>query len=96
MQLEGQVHDKQYSNAGKYTKANGLSSGMPYWTESNGTNALWFAKGRWRIADKSDVGTTTQSLYSTNSPPCPEYVGNHLKYFDGEDWLDADGNSKIY
>merc|ERR1712108_116279 len=53
MHLDGQAHDKQYEKAGKYTKANGLSSGMPYWIESNGTHALWFTNGQWRVGKKS-------------------------------------------
>ena len=95
MQLDGQAHDDQYPRAGKYTKANGLSSGMPYWTNSDETYALWFSQGEWRIGDKSDLGTTTQYLHSTNSPPCPESVGLNWKYWDGGEWLDAHGNAKI-
>ena len=49
MQLDGQAHDEQYSKAGKYTKANGLSSGMPYWTSSDGTKA--FVVYKWTVAD---------------------------------------------
>ena len=96
MDLEGRAHDSQSSSAGKYTKAtSGDSSGMPYWTNSDGTRALWFTKGRWRIGDKSDIGTTTQRLYSTNFPPCPESVGSHWKYWDGEQFLDAEGNAEM-
>ena len=101
MQLDGQAHDEQNEKAGKYTKANGLSSGMPYWTSSDGTYALWFTNGEWRIGTESVLGTTTQSLYSTNSPPCPESVGSSWKYWDGDalEWVDAQGNAydgKIY
>ena len=96
MQLDGQAHDEQYSGAGKYTRANGLSSGMPYWTSSEGTRALWFGDGSWRIGRKSDLGTTTQYLYSTNSPVCPESVGSHWKYADDGEFLDAQGNAKMY
>ena len=96
MQLEGQAQDKQYSRAGKYTKAKGLSSEMPYWTTTDGTRALWFASGHWRIGKKSNIGTTTQTLKSTNSPPCPESVGSNWKYHDGKQLLDAQGNAKMY
>ena len=96
LQLEGRVHDHQGGFAGKYTRANGLSSEMPYWTHSDGIKALWFKKGKWRIGYKSHLGTTTRGLESTNSPPCPESVGSHWKYYDGEEWLDAQGNAKIY
>ena len=96
LQLEGQAHDEQGSKAGKYTKAYGLSSGLPYWMQSDGTNALWFTSGRWRIGKKSDLGTTTQGLYSTNSPLCPESVGSNWKYLDDEEFLDAQGNAKMY
>ena len=97
MQLYGQAHDQQYSMAGKYTKeANGLSSGMPYWTSSEGTKALWFTNGQWRIGKKSDLGTTTQGLHSTFSPSCPESIGSNWKYNDGEEWLAAHGNANMY
>ena len=96
MELGGQAYNKQGSRAGKYTKANGLSSGMPYWTSSEGTKALWFTNGQWRIGDKSDLGTTTQHLHSANSPVCPESVRSHWKYWDGEEWLNAHGNAKMY
>ena len=96
LQLEGQAHDEQGSKAGKYTKAYGLSSGLPYWMQSDGTNALWFASGEWRISIKTELGIGRGYLYSTNSPPCPESVGSHWKYWDGEEWLDAQGNAKIY
>ena len=96
MQLDGQTNDKHGSKAGKYTKANGLSSGMPFWTSSDGTKALWFTNGQWRIGKKSDLGTTTQYLHSTNSPVCPESVGSHWKYVEGAEWLDAQGNAKMY
>ena len=96
MELDGQAHDEQYSKAGKYAKANGLSSGMPYWTSSDGTYALWFTKGQWRIGKESYLGTTTQSLHSTNSSPCPEFVGMDWNYWNGEEWLDAQGNAKMY
>ena len=96
MYLQGQAHEKQSSNAGKYTKENGLSSGMPYWIESDGTNALWFTSGQWHIGPKSNLGTTTSGVRSTNSPLCPESVGSKWKYYDGEEWLDAQGNAKMY
>ena len=96
IELEGEAHDEQSSRAGKYTKAKGTSTGMPYWMQSGGTNALWFKEGSWRIATKSDLGTSTSDIYSTNSPPCPESVGSHWKYYDGEEWLDAQGNAKMY
>ena len=69
---------------------------MPYWMQSDGTSALWFASGRWRIGKKSDLGTTEAGLQSTNSPPCPESVGSNWKYYDGEEWMDALGNAKMY
>ena len=96
MQLDGQAHDEQNKKAGKYTKANGLSSGMPYWTSSDGTYALWFTNGKWRIGTESNLGTTTQSLYSTNTPLCPESIGSNWKYLDDGGWLDAQGNAKMY
>ena len=96
MQLDGQAHGEQYTMAGKYTKANGLASGMPYWMQSDGTNALWFVDGRWRISNQSDLGTDIQVLYSTNSPPCPESVGSHWKYFDDGEWLNAQENATMY
>ena len=96
MYLEGQAHDEQHSRAGKYTKENGLSSGMPYWIESDGTNALWFTSGQWHIGPKSNLGTTTSGVSSTNSPLCPESVGSHWKYADGGQFLDAQGNATIY
>ena len=96
MQLDGQAHDEQYTRAGKYTKANGLSSGMPYWIGSDGTNALWFTSGHWRIGKESDLGTTTQGLRSTNSPVCPESVAMDWKYWDDKEFLDAQGNAKMY
>merc|ERR1719286_16758 len=45
---------------------------------------------------KSDLGTTTCGLHSTNSPVCPESVGSRWKYWDGEEWLDSQGNAKMY
>ena len=96
LQLEGQAHDEQGSKAGKYTKAYGLSSGLPYWMQSDGTNALWFTSGNWMIGEKSDLGTTTKGLDSTNSPPCPESIGSHWKYYDGEEWLEAQGNATVF
>ena len=95
LRLDGLTHDEQYSSAGKYTKANGLYSGMPYWIQSDGTYALWFAKEQWRIGDKSYLGATSVYLHSTNSPLCPESVG-HWKYLDGEEWLDAQGNAQVF
>ena len=96
MQLEGRVHDKQGFRAGKYTKANGFSSGMPYWIQSNGTNALWFASGKWRISIKKELGTGRGYLYSTNSPICPESVGSHWKYTNNGEWLNAQENATMY
>ena len=97
MQLEGRARDKQSNSAGKYTKAEGFYSGMPYWVESNGTCVLVFTEGKWSIRRKSDLGTTTQYLYSTNSPLCPESVGSNWYYYDSErlEWLDAQGNAKM-
>ena len=95
MDLEGRAYDNQKKSAGKYTKASGLSSGMPYWMQSGGTNALWFTDGKWHIGYKSNLGTTTSGLYGTNSPSCPESVGSHWIYWDDGEWLDAHGNAKI-
>ena len=69
---------------------------MPYWTHSDGTQALWFKEGRWRIGPKSDRGTTMRGLESINSPLCPESVGSNWKYSDGEQFLDAQGSAKMY
>ena len=96
MQLGGRVNEEQALTAGKYTKANGISSGMPYWIHSDGTYALWFTQGSWRMGRKSNLGTQTSNLKSTNSPLCPEYIGSNWKYGDGEEWLDAQGNAKVY
>ena len=96
MQLEGQAHDKQYPRAGKYTKANGLYSGMPYWIHSDGSYALWFAKEQWRIGDKSYLGATSVYLRSTNSPLCPESFGSNWKFDNNEQFLDAQGHAKMY
>ena len=88
---------KQGISAGKYTMAKNLSSGMPHWTNTEGTEALWFTDGQWQIGPKSYLNlTTTQCLHSTNSPPCPESVGSHWKYRDGGEWVDAQENAKIY
>ena len=97
MQLEGQAHDKLHKKAGKYTMAKNLSSGMPYWTNSEGTKALWFTDGQWQIGPKSYLNSkTTHGLRSTNSTPCPESVGSHWKYWDDGEFLDAQGNAKMY
>ena len=96
MQLDGQAHDEQYQKAGKYSKANGLSSGMPYWTSRDGTYALWFTNGMWLIGEESYLGTTTAYLHSTNSPVCPESVAMDWKYTDGEEFLDAQGNARMF
>ena len=96
MQLDGQAHDEQYKKAGKYTKANGRSSGMPYWTNNEGTQALWFINGMWIVGTESALGTTTGGLHSTNSPVCPESVAMDWKYWDGEEFSDAQGNAKMY
>ena len=69
---------------------------MPYWTNTEGTKALWFSLGSWSIGDKSDLGTATKRLYSTNSPLCPESVGSNWKYSDQEEFLDAQGNANMY
>ena len=96
MQLGGRVNEEQALAAGKYTKANELSSGRPYWMHSDGTYALWFTQGSWRMGKKSNLGTQTSGIKSTNSPLCPEYVGTNWKYGDGEEWLDAQGNAKVF
>ena len=96
IELKGEAHDKWGSSAGKYTRASGLSSGMPYWTNSDGTNALWLKEGMWRIGYKSNLGTSTQALYSTNSPPCPESIASNWKYGDDGEWLDAQETAKMH
>ena len=98
MEFESQAHAglTHSISAGKYTKASGLYSGMPFWIQSNGTYMLWFAKGQWRIGKESYLGTTTSNLHSTNSPPCPESIGSNWKYLDDGEWLDAQGNAKMY
>ena len=96
MDLEGRAYDNQKKSAGKYTKASGLSSGMPYWMQSGGTNALWFTDGKWHIGYKSNLGTTTSGLYGTNSPSCPESVGSRWKYLDDGEWLNAQENATMY
>ena len=96
MELGGGANEEQGLMAGKYTKANGLSSGMPYWMHSDGTYALWFTQGSWRMGRKSNLGTQTSGLKSTNSPLCPKYIGSNWKYRDGEEWLDAQRNAKVY
>ena len=88
---------KQGISAGKYTMAKNLSSGMPHWTNTEGTEALWFTDGQWQIGPKSYLNsTTTHGLRSTNSTPCPESVGSHWKYKDGREWVDAQQNAKMY
>ena len=96
MELGGRANEEQGLMAGKYTKANGLSSGMPYWMHSDGTYALWFTQGSWRMGRKSNLGTQTSGLKSTNSPLCPDYIGSNWKYKDGEAWFFAQGNAKVY
>ena len=96
MELGGRANEEQGLMAGKYTKANGLSSGRPYWMHSDGTYALWFTQGSWRMGRKSNLATQTSGLKSTNSPLCPEYIGSNWKYGDGEEWLDAQRNAKVH
>ena len=99
MQLGGGANEHQALMAGKYTKANELSSEMPYWMHSDGTYALWFTQGSWRMGTKSNLGTQTSGIKSTFSPSCPEYVGTNWKYWkygDGEEWFDAQGNATMF
>ena len=96
MQLGGGANEHQALMAGKYTKANELSSEMPYWMHSDGTYALWFTQGSWRMGAISNLGTQTSGIKSTSSPLCPEYVGTNWKYRDGEEWLDAQGNAQVF
>ena len=96
LQLEDEAHALQRELSAKYTMANGLSSGKPYWTNDEGTKAVWFKNYRWTVGEKSDLGTTTGGLKSTNSPPCPESVELNWKYQSGEEWLDAQGNAKMH
>ena len=76
--------------------ANGQSSGKPYWTNDEGTKALWFKNSMWLVGKKSDIGTTTGGLKSTKASSCPESVAMDWKYWDGEGFLDAQGNAKMY
>ena len=62
MQLGGGANEHQALMAGKYTKANELSSEMPYWMHSDGTYALWFTQGSWRMGTKSNLGTQTSGI----------------------------------
>ena len=96
MQLGGGANEHQALMAGKYTKANELSSEMPYWMHSDGTYALWFTQGSWRMGTMSNLGTQTSGIKSTSSPLCPEYVGTNWKYRDGEEWLDAQRNALVF
>ena len=96
IQLGGRVNEEQALTAGKYAKANDLSSGRPYWIHSDGTYALWFTQGSWRMGTKSNLGTQTSGIKSTFSPSCPEYVGTNWKYRDGEEWLDAQRNALVF
>ena len=96
MQLGGGANEHQALMAGKYTKANELSSEMPYWMHSDGTYALWFTQGSWRMGTKSNLGTQTSGIKSTSSPLCPEHVGTNWKYGDGEEWLDAQRNAQVF
>ena len=81
MQLEGRAHDKHRSMAGKYTMANGFSSGMPYWEESAGTYALVFTKGNWSIGKKSDPGTIISLMLGMYSHTGSNEMVYHLRGF---------------
>ena len=82
------VHEKQGSRSGVYTKVpEKLSGGMPYWRLNN--HAIWFSQGSWRIGHPHFIGNTTAHLVSKDAVPCPNSDILGWKYHAGPSFEDA-------
>ena len=78
---------------GTYTITNDIVNDNPYWLQSDGLNALWYAKTGWGFGPKSILGAGYHDhiglvLFSDDVVEDPTLVQN-WKYWNGGSWVQA-------
>ena len=78
---------------GTYTITNDMVNDNPYWLQSDGLNALWYAKTGWGFGPKSILGAGYHDhiglvLFSDDVVEDPTLVQN-WKYWNGGNWVQA-------
>ena len=78
---------------GTYTITNDMVNDNPYWLQSDGLNALWYAKTGWGFGPKSILGAGYHDhiglvLFSDFVVEDPTLVQN-WKYWNGGSWVQA-------
>ena len=72
VKLKGGAKDAQSSRAGTYILGPNMIRGKPHWIQNPGTNAIWYYKGNWNIADHRYLGSNQAFIYSPEDVAGPQ------------------------
>ena len=85
VKLKGGAKDAQSSVAGTYILGPGMVKGKSHWLQDSGTNAIWYYKGNWNIADRLYLGSNQAWIYSPEDVAGPQEATT-WKYYNRK-WI---------
>ena len=85
VKLIGGAKDAQSSMAGTYILGPDKVNQRSHWLQDPGTNAIWYYKGNWNIADHRYLGSNQAWIYSPEDVAGPQEATT-WKYYDRK-WI---------
>ena len=85
VKLKGGAKDAQSSMAGIYILGPKMVHGKSHWLQDSGTNAIWYYKGNWNIADHRYLGSNQAFIYSPEDVAGPQEATT-WKYYNRK-WI---------
>ena len=86
VKLKGGAKDAQSSRAGTYILGPKTVNEKSYWLQDPGTNAIWYYKGDWNIANHRYLGSHQASIYSSEDVAGPQEATT-WQYYNQRKWI---------
>ena len=82
VKLKGKAKDAQSSMAGIYILGPDMINGKSHWLQDSGTNAIWYYKDHWNIAEQDYLGSDQAWIFSPKDLAGPQEATTWQYYND--------------
>lgn len=90
------AYDGQSDRFTSYTKQRGDINDKPQYLSDNGEEAIWYQGGKWRVGSIESKGSSWAGMTTKSTDDCPNEPAFNWRYFDDDEWHDADQGFSIW